>query len=138
MLNKLISSIILSCSFAVMPAAGKAPDTILSLFISPNRWVSTIRLALALLVFFGCFKTFSKYFIRYSNLRGGLLVAGTILITSLGTIFYDYLKPLDLMIILEAGIITTSLALTAMPTAKNTLPSTKNAKTLPELRQKTA
>lgn len=147
MLNKLISTVVLGCSFAVMPASGKDPDGLLFLFISPNKWVGTIRLALALALFFISFKTFSKSFARNKKLQKGLLVSGLAFIAfglvssleaSLGTIFYDYLKPLDLMIILEAGIIMSTMALTSLPTAKTRPVVTKTRKAVPKLLQETA
>ena len=147
MLNKFISAIILTCSFSVMPITGKEPDNLLFLFISPNKWVGTIRLALTLIVFFISFKTFSKYFVMYPKLNRSLLAFGLIMIAfglissleaSLGTVFYDYLKPLDLMIILETGIVATSLALSTVPLLQAAQKSTKPSEPAPKLRQKTA
>jgi hypothetical protein len=148
MLNKLISSVVLSCSFAVMPATGKEPESLLFLFISPNKWVGTVRLALAIILFVLSFKSLTYLFAAYPKLQNRLLIAGLVMIAfgvvvsveaSLGTFFYDYLKPLDLMIILEAGIITASVALANQPSTK-ALPvrSKKSRKTTPKLLHKPA
>lgn len=147
MLNKLISTIILTCSFAVMPASSKAPSSLLFLFISPNKWVGTIRLALALTIFFVSFRTLTAYFSRFPKLQKRLLITGLTLIgfglistleSSLGTIFYDYLKPLDLMIVLECGIIVTTISLTAKPSILTSAPKFKQTKAVPKLARKAA
>jgi len=147
MLNKLTSTVILACSFAVMPETGKHPDSLLFLFISPNRWVSTLRLILAIGLFLISFNTLSNIFSHSYKLRKNLLGSGLFMIgfgligtleSSLGSIFYDYLKPLDLMIILEAGIILSSLALVTTPVKSSVKPKTATKKTAPKLRQRTA
>lgn len=147
MLNKLISSIVLACSFAVMPASGKSPGSLLFLFISPNKWIGTIRLAVALILFFVSFRSLSQYFSRFPKLQKELFLAGLTLIglglistleSSLGTIFYDYLKPLDLMIILECGIVLTGIALSTKPSMLTDMTKVKRTKTIPKLTRKTA
>lgn len=146
MLNRVISSVILSCSFAVMPIIGNHQGSLLFLFISPNKWVGTVRLALALVAFFISFKNFSKIFNRYPKLRASSLALGLIMIVfglvstleaSLGTFFYDYFKPLDLMIILEAGIVITSFTLTTLPKTRPAKSKVMAGKATPKLREKT-
>lgn len=147
MLNKIISSVLLMFSFVIMPYASKAPDGLLFLFASPNKWVGTFRLALALVLFFISFKSLSKLFANFPQLRRISLISGLALIafglfssleTSLGTVFYDYLKPLDLMVLLEAGIVATSMSLTTK-VARSTSNQVRNAqKTTPKLLQESA
>lgn len=148
MLNKVASTVILTSSFAVMPETGRHPDSLLFLFISPNRLVSTVRLLLAIILFLISFNAFSNLFSRSHTLRKNMLRAGLLLIafglistleSSLGSIFYDYLKPLDLMIILEAGILVSSIALVATPIKQPLKPKAATArKATPKLRQRTA
>jgi predicted MFS family arabinose efflux permease len=147
MLNKLTSTVILTFSFAVMPETGKHPDSLLFLFTSPNQWVSTLRLILAIILFLISFNTFSHFFSHNHKLRKSMLNAGLFMIvfglvstleTSLGSVFYDYLKPLDLMIILEAGIVLSSLALATTPVKRPAKPKAATQKAAPKLRQRTA
>lgn len=149
--NKLISSIMLACSFAVMPLSGSHPDNLLFIFISPSRWAGVIRLLLALTMFFISFaslKGFNDLISRHSKGRPltlglgmGLIAFGLFgaLESSLGTVFFDYLKPLDIMIILETGIIISSAALSAAalpPVSRRKLPAArKPRKVAPKLHE---
>jgi hypothetical protein len=116
MTNKIISSIILVAAFPIMAITPTNSDSLLFIFISNNRFIATARLALALAlaaISFGLisFNRIAKKTFLYVGL--GLIVGGMItgLASSLGSFLYDYLKLLDVLIILEAGIILCSIAL---------------------------
>ncbi|MDB5160805.1 MAG: hypothetical protein JWO96_185 [Candidatus Saccharibacteria bacterium] len=143
MTNKIISSVILAAAFPIMAITPSNSDSLLFIFISNNKFVATARLALALgmvaLSFnlFNFFSTIAKKTFLYSGF--GFIIFGLAagLASSLGSFFYDYLKVLDVMTILEAGIILCSTALLVKaPKAKTRRSaSKKQAKPRVALRQ---
>jgi hypothetical protein len=128
--NKVISSVILAACFPVMAIIPSHPASLLFIFISGNKWVGTIRLAIALVLIaisFGLFR------LRPSA-KKPLLAVGTcfilfgviaLLATSLGSFMYSYIKIMDVMILLEAGIILCSAAITQTEPVKLTRGQTK-------------
>jgi hypothetical protein len=142
MTNKIISSIILVAAFPIMAITPTNPDSLLFIFISNNKFVATARLALALVlvaISFGLisFNQVTKKTFLYVGL--GLIATGLIagLASSLGSFLYDYLKLLDVLIILEAGIILCSIALlpTPKPSRASAAGRKKSAKPRVALRQ---
>lgn len=130
--NRIISSVILAACFPIMAILPSHPASLLFIFVSGNKWVSTIRLALALILL-----ALSFGLIRLpKSARKPLIVTGlgmisfsfvALLATSLGSFLYDYMKILDVMITMEAGIIFCSLAM-AMAERPQAVKAKKRAK----------
>jgi accessory gene regulator protein AgrB len=140
--NKVISSVILLACFPIMAILPTHPASLLFIFVSGNKWVSAVRLAVALIMF-----ALSFGFIRPRQnaqrlwLGSGLGLIGfgvfALLITSLGSFLYDYIKIMDVMIITEAGIIVCSMALTH-PTVKAAAPVKAKNRRRPKAKVATA
>jgi hypothetical protein len=121
-INKITSSVILAVSFAIMAILPRHPASLLFIFVAGNKWVSAIRLALALGLFalsFGIIRP-ARGFRSMLSIGCGLIVLGLIafMATSFGYFLYDYMKILDVMIVLESGIILCSMALESQPVNK--------------------
>jgi len=132
-INRIISTVILAASFSIMAIVPDHPASLLFIFISGNKWVGTIRMIIALVLL-----ALSFNLIRPSeSTRKPLLYGGVSLIffglisllaTSLGSFLYDYVKIMDVYILLETGIISCSIALTAEPAPSRTVTAKSKAK----------
>lgn len=143
MTNKIISSTILSSSIVFLALASSQPDNLLFLFLSPDQSVGLSRVLLAIGMMTVSFKGFIdserlRYAAKYFGLALIAFGMSSLLITSLGSALYSYVKLLDVMIIAEAGIIFTSCAL-ALP-KRRVMATVKTAKPKNALRlnQRTA
>lgn len=117
--NRIISSVILAACFPIMAILPSHPASLLFIFISGDKWVSTVRLAVALILVALSFNLIKLP----RSARKPLLMTGlglitfslvALLATSFGSFLYDYMKILDIMITAEAGIIVCATAL-ALP-----------------------
>jgi hypothetical protein len=116
MVNKVISSVILTTSVVFLALANSQPDNLLFLFLSPNELIGISRVVLGVGMVLLSFKgLLSNARIRQAVKYGGLSLMAfgvlCMLITPLSSALYDYLKLLDIMIVAEAGVIFTSCAL---------------------------
>lgn len=128
--NRLISSVILAACFPIMAILPSHPASLLFIFISGNKWVSTARLAVALILVALSFNLIKlPRSARKPLLATGLgLIAFSLvalLATSFGSFLYDYMKILDIMITTEAGIIVCATAL-ALPQAAAARAASRN------------
>ena len=140
MVNKVISSVIFTSSLVFLALANSQPDNLLFLFLSNNKLIAVSRVILAAGMMLLSFKSLlHNKKLRQSVKFSGLSLIGfgvlSMLITSLGSALYDYIKLIDIMIIAEAGVIYTSCAITHQLVAtKKAQPAKANMK----LRQKAA
>lgn len=113
MTNKFISVVTLFCMLVVLLIANVSPADPLFSIISPDPAISALRLSLVAVMIYVAFKTF----IKNRFLRRGLTGAGLVLIVFglvslvnpyISGLFYHYLMPLDLLLIVEAGIVLTA------------------------------
>jgi hypothetical protein len=130
MINKLISSVILAACFPILAITPSHQASLLFIFISGNKLVATFRLAVALIMFAVSFRLInfsllSKNKQLYTGL--GLIVFGIFMVvmTSVDYFLYDYMKLLDVFIVLEAGII---LCNNALITTQKRAPALANSK----------
>ncbi|HEY1248101.1 MAG TPA: hypothetical protein VGE97_03855 [Nitrososphaera sp.] len=116
MINRIVSVSVLLCVVVVLIWGVLSPDNPLFFFISSNKWLSISRLFLAGAV---VFVTYTGV-IRSHDLKRlacrcglGLMALGTFLflLTQLQPYLFDYFKPLDLLLLVEAGVILTSASL---------------------------
>jgi hypothetical protein len=146
MTNKVISTILLAVSFPVLEATPSHPNSLLFLFMSNNKIVATVRLALALILFavsFNYLRLTHKVVQRIVLFIGvALILFGGLCLaqTSLGSMLYNYIKLLDMMVIVEAGVVLASASLIAGATKSPKVASTKtrSARSKPTALQQTA
>jgi|GEM_PF-5261310 len=140
MVNKVISSVIFTSSLVFLALANGQPDNLLFLFLSNNKLIAVSRVVLASGMMLLSFKSL----LHNKKLRQGIKFTGlfligfgalSMLITSLSSALYNYIKLIDILIIAEAGVIYTSCAITQqLATAAKAKPAKANMK----LRQKAA
>jgi hypothetical protein len=115
MLNKIISIGTLVCMLAVLAMARTEPSDPLFYLISINPGATLFKLSLVGAMLFMAFKDC----IRNVFTRRGVAFYGVALIIfgvaglvtpSLGNALYDYLKPMDLLLVIETGIVFSAAA----------------------------
>jgi hypothetical protein len=116
MVNRVVSLSVLLCVVVVLIWGVFSPDNPLFLFISSNKWLSIARLIIVGSAVFVSLSDFmsNRKFNRIAYLFGMSLIAlgGSILFfTQIQNIILDYLKPLDLLLLVEAGVILASASL---------------------------
>lgn len=117
MFNKLISLVLLSTAFVTMGAANQHGNSPFYLVLSSNRWSGLARLTLMLIITVLSFKLLNlkgRFSAIIIGLLGLSLIVGgavTLCITSLSSLVYDYIKPLDTIMFMEAGVVLLLAAL---------------------------
>jgi hypothetical protein len=141
MINRIVSLLVLLCVVAVLIWGVLGPSNPLFFFISSNKWLSIVRLLVAgslVWVSFGSVVNTAE--LKRTAYRGGLVLMGLgtllFLLTQVQTALFDYLKPLDLLLLVEAGVIYSSVSLAAKPATKAKKKSRKRQMAFP-LRIKT-
>lgn len=148
--NKVISSVLLLTSIAITAVTPSHQDSLLFIFASPNFVIAAARV----MVSYGLFwLSFSEYKPSKQNEKA-FLIAGATLVglgmaavfaTSFGYFLWNYLKILDIMIMMEVGIILMAAAVVPakahiyrVKTARAKNPRSKPAQLKLGLRQRTA
>lgn len=116
MINKLISIGTLLCLLAIMLMSRADSNDPLFYLISVDSGAATLKLALVAAMLYLAFKnSFSSAFIRngVALLGLGIIVFGVsgLFVPVLGNILYEYFKPLDLLLLIESGIVFSASAL---------------------------
>jgi hypothetical protein len=120
MTNKIVSLSVFLCVVAVLVWGSLSPSYTLFYFISSDKWLSIARLLLAgSLVWVSFGGVVSTKELKDIGLKAGLILmsvgAFLLLLTQFQGGLFDYLKPLDLLLIVEAGVIFSLTSLTATP-----------------------
>jgi hypothetical protein len=121
MINRIVSLLVLLCVVVVLIWGVLSPSNSLFFFISSNKWLSITRLLVAGFLVWLCFRDmiYRPKHIRLAY-KAGLATMGLGMFLFMLTqvqmsMLVDYLKPLDLLLLIEAGVILTSISLSAAP-----------------------
>jgi hypothetical protein len=116
MVNRVVSLSVLLCVVAVLIWGTLSPSYPLFLFISPDKWLSIARLLFASFMVLASFTSvFNSSELRKITYRMGMGMIGLgaflLLLTQVQASLFDYFKPLDLLLLVEAGVILSSTSL---------------------------
>jgi hypothetical protein len=116
-----------------MVLAMTMPNSPLFYFISSNKWVAIIRLAVVgsmIWLSWGGYLKDERLRRLLSRIGAGLIVLGSwLLVSQLNFVFSDVVKPLDILLTIEAGVIISLTALVAAPKTKAKPPKLQYRKT---------
>jgi hypothetical protein len=132
MLNKIVSLLVFLCVVAVLIWGSLSPENSLFFFISSNKWISIGRLLIAgSLVWISFRDVINTSEVKKLSLQAGLALMGLgtflFFLTQYQSALFDYFKPLDLVLMIEAGVI---FSLTSLTTTPASAPKAKKSRQL--------
>ena len=120
MLNKILSLLVLVCVILILVFARQMPNNPIFFFISSNQWIAMGRLILVgsmIWLSWGGYLKDKRIRTTLGRLGAILISLGTILLlaTQFNGRFFDIFKPLDMLLIIEAGVVISLATLIAAP-----------------------